>query len=243
MTDPNPIVDLIPIIASQDGPVLAVFGDDRRFGTSGTRRDTTPMLRFSSTSTVPDTLGTWGGKVWSFVSVGGGIAARSLLAFGPDLFISGNADRAVLAESHVPRIAVFGSDGHLQSVLRWTEQPSEVTEQEYREWQEAREAELPDELDAATREALMAVPSYGSHPVLNGVLIGQDGTIWLAPNVLLDGRDQTWLRFTPEGDPFPTVSLEQGARPLDATATRVAVMDRDEVGVELVSVFEVEGAP
>lgn len=230
MADPSSISDVRPITASQQGPVLAVFGDNRMFMRSGVRHDSTPLMRFPPESTLPDTIGRWASSAWSFESVGDGIT-RSSLPFGPALHTSGSASAAVLAESHRTRVTVLRPDGEVAMLLRWTEEPRTVSDADVRAWYAERERELPAGSSTPAHEA--------HHPVIDGVLAGRDGSVWVAPTRLATDSVQVWLRFDDRGEPLPAVRLDRGVRLLDAEGDRVAVLARDELSVETVVVMEI----
>lgn len=232
MADPNSISDLRPITASHQGPVLAVFGDNRMFQRSGVRHDSTPLMRFGPESAVPDTLGRWASGAWSFESFGEGLT-RSSLPFGPELHASGSPEVAALAESHVPRVAVLRPDGQLTMILRWFEEPRAVSNDDLRDWFASAGRDYPTGPTTPAHES--------HHPMIDGVLAGSDGSIWVAPTRLADASQRTWLRFDLQGEARPAVRLDPEVRLLDATADRIAVVARDEMDVEIVLVLEIQG--
>lgn len=236
MAEPSSISDLVPLVVSQDGAALAVFGDNRTFGQSGIRHDSTPLLRLSGESTVPDTLSMWATKVWSFTSEGDGVI-RAELAFGPDLKRAGRGERAALAESHGSEITVVDGDGNPVIKIRWDEAPRPVTDDDYETWQSDRRAELPETLPEGLREALIGPPRHETHPVWNEVVVDSEAGIWLAPTSLAEGADQTWIRIRGDGTPTRCVTLPSESVLLDATGVRMAVLGRDEFGVETVQVL------
>lgn len=241
MTAPNPVSDLIPLVASMDGVVLAVHGDNRMFGKGGTvRRDTTPLLRFDPSSLEPDTVSLWPTKLWSFgqVAMGG---TRAQVAFGPDLLSVGNTGRAALADSHGTEVSVLDDDGALLMLVRWNEATMPVTEADLSEWRGEREAELPDDLPKELRAQLLDVPNHDTRPRLRGIAVGQDGVIWIAPTSLEARGQQTWLLVDGDGRTIGGVSLPAAARILDATKRWIAVLERSDLDVEEITVYALEG--
>lgn len=241
LTDPSAIADLVPLLGSLEGPVLAVFGDNRSFGRDQViRQDSTPLLRFSPGSMAPDTLGRWATRAWHFAQVGQGVT-RASLAFGPELFTAGRAGRAVLAESHATHVTVLSEQGRPLSVLRWTGSPRPVTESEYEAWAQEREgdlAELPEDL----RQALASPPSFGTHPTVAGVGMGSEGDLWIAPTELRTSRTRTWLRIGPLGEARGSLELPGEASLLDASEGRLAILLKDSMGVETVEIHRFEPA-
>jgi hypothetical protein len=241
MTDPSPISDLIPLVASMDGVALAVYGDNRSFGKGGTlRRDTTPLLGFDTFSREPDTVSLWPTKLWSFgkVAMGG---TRVQVGFGPDLLSAGNAGRAALADSHGTEVFVLDDNGALLMVVRWTEAAIPVTEADLSKWKEEREALLPDHLPKELRAQFLDVPHHDTQPHLRGIAVGQNGVIWIAPTSLGARGKQTWILVDGEGKTIGGVSLPAASRILDATKRWIAVLDRSDLDVEEITVYALEG--
>jgi len=235
LTDPSPFADLIPVMASMDGPVLAVYGDNRMFGNNEIRQDTTPLLRFTPESTVPDTLGMWGGKVWSFQTVSMGMS-RVQPAFGPDLLHSGHGDRAALAETHTALVRVYSASGEPAMQIGWQEVGRPVTDEAYEDWQDGRRAEMRD-YPEEIQEQFAAAPRFSTLPLIDGVLVGSDGSVWVAPTALGGRR---WVRFSEGGDLLPSVRVPQDVRLLDYHAGRLAVLETDDLDVETVAIYEVK---
>lgn len=240
LTDPSSVADLIPLSVRFDGPVLAVYGDNRTFGAGGVRQDTTPLLQFTPESAVPDTIGLWATRAWHFIRLAQGVT-RSPLAFGPDLLHSGRDGRAALAETHTAEAVMYSGEGLLQVVVRWSERPRAVADAEYEAWRREREEgmrDLPDEI----REALAATPSFGRHAVIAGLFLGVGGEIWLAPTSLHHDGTQTWIRISERGEPLGSVELPSDATLLDAWNGRLAVLRKDSLDIEMIEVYEFSGA-
>ena len=231
MAEPNPIADLIPLSASQTGPVLAVYGDNRVFGRQGTRQDTTPLLRFTPESIRPDTLSLWPMKSWYFSQIGQGVS-RVQVPFSPSLLSAGGRNRAALAKTHETKVSVFGENGDLIVSVRWEEEPRSVSNAEYEEWQKERLSGMSEQIPEAVRQGFVEVPHHEAHPVINGLHVDGEGRVWLAPASMLDGEDQTWIRLNPAGLPSGAVVLPSSSKILDAFGERVAVLERDEMDVE-----------
>lgn len=237
LTDPSPIADLIPLVASMDGPVLAVYGDNRHFGSNEIRQDTTPLFRFMPESLDPDTLGMWAGRVWSFQGVSAGMS-RTTLAFGPDLLRSGRGERGALAETHTALVQVYSADGEPTMRIDWNEEHRPVTDAEYEDWQDKRRSELKD-YPEEVQEEFATAPRFDTHPLSKGILVGSDGSVWIAPTAL---GGQQWVRFGANGDQLPSVRVPREAQLLDYAAGRLAALEKDDLDVETVVIYEVQDA-
>jgi hypothetical protein len=240
MSEPNPIADLIPLSASQHGPVLAVYGDNRVFGREGTRQDTTPLLRFTPESTLPDTLSKWPMKTWYFNPTGQGVG-RVQVPFSPTLLSAGGGGRVALANTHEPMVSILGENGDLIMLVRWDEEPRNVSSSEYEEWQADRLSRMPDEIPEAMRKGLVEVPYHEIHPVVNGLHVDEEGHLWLAPASLLSGKEQTWIQLGTDGQPRGAVVIPSSAKIMDAFGGRMAVLERNELDVEFIVVHRIIG--
>jgi len=242
VTNPNPISDLIPLGATKQGDLVAVYGDNRVFGGDGERQDSTPLLRFSPESIDPDTLSIWPTKTWRFLAVGAGVS-RTQVPFSPDLLSTGRGQRVALATTHDPRISVLNLEGILELVLTWNPEVQEVTARDFEEWQAARLGVYPDAIPEETRQRLVNVDPYPTHPVLDGIFLDFEGGVWFAPSSLSSESDRTWIRIGPDGGASGAITLPSSSKILDEWNGKIAVLNRDDMDVETVSVFHLEGAP
>lgn len=243
MLYPSPVSDLLPLNASMSGPTLAVYKDNRHFGTKSTlRRDTTPLFRYSADSMDADTVSLWPTKVWSFGEVAMG-TTRTQPPFSPDLLSAGGSDRVALADTHAPLVSILDETGRLVMSVRWTDTPRPVTERDIEEWAQRRNEELPEDLPKGVREQLMSVSHAGTHAVLNRLALDAERNLWIAPETLRTPRKQTWLIIDNAGALVGGVSLPVSALILDARDGHIAVLDKDELDVERVTVFSFSTTP
>ena len=240
MTNPHPISDLIPLVVSPAGPVLAIYGDNRVFGKDGERQDSTPLLRFSPQSSEPDTLSVWPTKTWRFLSVGRG-TSRTQVPFSPDLLSAGRGRWAAMATTHEPVVTEFDGHGTIRRLVRWEEEGRGVSRKDFEQWQEERLSAYPDAIPEGTRQQMVDLEHHPTHPVIKGIFLDAEGAVWIAPTSLSSGSTQRWIRVTAEGQPGGAISLPQSAEILDAADGRMAVLDRDELDVEVITVFRIEG--
>jgi hypothetical protein len=242
VASPNPISDLVPLGATSQGALVAVYGDNRVFGRDGERQDSTPLLRFSPESTDPDTLSIWPTKTWRFLALGAGVS-RTQVPFSPDLLSTGRGQRLALATTHNPRISVFSLEGNPELILTWDAEVREVTTRDFEEWQTERLGVYPDAIPEETRQRIVDVDPYPTHPVLEAIFLDFEGGVWFAPSSLSSESERTWIRIGPDGGASGAVTLPASSRILDEWNGKIAVLNNDEMDVETVSVFNLEGAP
>jgi hypothetical protein len=240
MTNPHPISDLIPIVVSPAGSVLAIYGDNRVFGKDGERQDSTPLLRFSPQSPEPDTLSVWPTKTWRFLSVGRG-TARTQVPFSPELLSAGRGPWGALATTHDPVITGFDGQGTVRRSFRWEEEGRPVSGEDFGHWQEEQLSAYPDAIPEGTRQQLVDLEHFPTHPVIEGIFLDAEGAVWIAPSSLSSDSDRRWIRVTAEGQPGGAIALPLSAEILDAANGRMAILDRDELDVEVITVFRIGG--
>jgi len=238
MTEPSPAADLQPLTLSSEGTVLAIYTDNRFFRGGEVYRDTTPLFRFKEGDPVPDTLSRWGMQMWSFGSSGMG-ATRVQVPYSPTLLHSGSLHRIALADSHEPAVSVYNSDGGLTTFLRWETVFTGVSERDVAQWNEERWGDLPENMPDDVVRNLTAVKPYQTHPVNRGIHVSDRGDIWIAPAVLEGRNRQTWIIFDREGEPQGSVRLTNSAEVLASTGDRIAVLTKDDLDVEIVTVYRI----
>jgi len=238
----SPLASLIPLVASMTGPSLAVYIDNRSLRHLGSLgRDTTPLLRYAAGSSRPDTVSKWPTKVWSFRDVGIGVM-RTQVTFSPDLLASGQADRIALADTHAPLVTVLDEAGNMLMRVRWAETPRPVTNADLKAWKDSRAAQLPDDLPDNFRRARLDAPHHHVHPLLVAIALDREGGLWIAPTSLRFRNEQTWIVLDRRGAPQGAVRLPVSSRIMDARRGRLSVLDRDDLDVEVITVFAVDGS-
>ena len=124
--------------------------------------------------------------------------------------------------------------------VRWEEEGREVSAKDFEEWQEERLGGLPGAIPEGTRRQMVDLDHYPTHPVMEGIFLDAEGAVWFAPTSLSSGSSRTWIRLDAEGRPGGAITLPSSAEILDASNGRMAVLDRDDMDVELVTVFRFE---
>jgi hypothetical protein len=235
--EPHPLSDVVALIASRSGTLVGVYGDNRTFRPG---RDSTPLLRYPAGATRPDTLSMWPTKIWSVGEVGVG-GMRVEIAFGPDLLSFGQTDRFALADTHEAGVWVLDEYGDPKMKVRWGETAAPVTEADMERYRTARAARLSAGLPDDVRRGYLEVASHETRPVLEGIALGRDGGVWIAPASLGTGDLQTWLLIDRQGSVQGQVRLPAGSRILDVRDGWLAAWHQDRYDVEVVSVYRVHG--
>ena len=231
----SPAVDLVPLTLLDDGSVLAVQGEIRVYSAGGGAvRDSTPLLRIDSTGASVDTAGFWKGKEWYYASVGRGIG-RSRVGFGRDVVYGGRHGRVVVSSTDSLDVTVVGGD--LKTVMRVRAPAREVavSDEDGAAWQAQltqRMESAPPELKALTTK----IPAYDTYPDLEGVAISDAGDVWIGLRSEPGSEQDDWIIVPANGRDLRTTSLPKGARVLDVRGRKVAILHRDLMDQEFVTV-------
>lgn len=103
------------------------------------------------------------------------------------------------------------------------------------------EGRTPEVADRA-RPLLREMMEHETLPRGSAMLVSAEGRIWLLPfRYPNDDRPQRFTVLAPDGTPVRRVSVPARYEVLWAEEDRVVVLSRDQVDVEVVSVFEIEG--
>lgn len=94
----------------------------------------------------------------------------------------------------------------------------------------------PDSLPEHIRHAADSLPAY------RALTVDADGRIWVEPSVRGSDEVVRWRVFSRDGRTMDSIELPVSSTVLDASGDRVAVLERDELGVETVTVKPIESA-
>lgn len=225
------IVDLKPLARGIDGETLAIVGDSRYFDADGVRRDTTPFLMFPQPEGKPDTLVLLPAAELSYQTIPGGISTRFDVGFGRNVVAFGLEDRAVVGETGSLDLSVYRTDGIRTRRIHGVGGGDMVSADDVSQWRSEQLAEaggLPPEFV----EALESVPYNETSPAFETAVLGPDEMVWIALYARPGDETRAWLVVGPDGELIGRMDLPAGARVLAAGADRVALVQRDELGVE-----------
>ncbi len=234
MPPPNPVVDLRPLAVGGEGELLAVYGDMRYFGADGVQRDTTPLLRYATAGGPPDTLGHWPVVEYAYSATPGG-SARTYVGFGRDLAFFARRDLAVLGDTDSLDVVVLDAGGRERMRLRGGGPRTPVSEAEGERWREINAARLGETAPDALRERFRQAPYRESYPAFDALAVDGEGRLWVGAAAVLGAEERLWIVFGADGSPAGRVTLPADATVLDIAYGHVLLLDKDELGVESVS--------
>ena len=234
----SPAVDLVPLTLLDDGSVLAVEGEIRVFfAGGGAVRDSTPLLRIDSTGASVDTAGFWKGKEWFYASVGRGIGRRPV-GFGRDVVYGGRRGRAVVTSTDSLDVTVVGRDLKTVMRVRAPARKVAVSDEDRAAWRAQLTQRLenaPPELKALTTK----IPAYDTYPDLEGIAISDVGDVWIGLRSGEGAEQDDWIIVPADGRDLRTTKLPKAARVLDVRGSKAAVLHRDSMDQEFVTVYSI----
>lgn len=148
-------------------------------------------------------------------------------------------DLATVADTHEARVWVLDENGDLIMQVQWAETAAPVTESDLERFRVERAARLSEGLPDEIRRGYLEVPHHETLPVLEGIALGRDGGVWIAPAPLSTGGAQIWLVIDREGSFRGSARLPAGSRILDVRNGWLAALDQDAYDVETISVYRV----
>ena len=225
------IVDLKPLAGGVDGETLAIVGDSRVFGTSGIKRDTTPLLMFPRPEGKPDTLALLPATEWSYAEIPGFGSTRFEVGFGRGVVAFGLEDRAIVGETGSLNLSVYRTDGTQTRRIHGDGGGGEVSVDDVSEWrseQLGQSAGLPPEFVKIVEE----IPHNETFPAFETAVLGPGEMVWIGLHARPRDETRAWLVIGPDGQLRGRIDLPADTRVLAVGPNRFALVQRDELDVE-----------
>ncbi len=228
-------LDVWPLGMPTDGSVYATYGARRVYSpTGGAVRDAIPLLRVQLSGEHVDTLGSWGGTEWYYQPQDGRIT-RLAVGFGRGLVFAGRDRRAVIGSTDSLDLHVFDENGLVMRITapgRSLAVPADSIDAWRDDLKERLESAPP-----ALRNAYTVIPIYETYPDLTGVAMGPDGRV--AFGLTAPGAEDVWLFLSADGSLDGSTTMPSGWQVLDMSHDRLAVLHRDSLDQEFVSVLDI----
>ena len=84
-------------------------------------------------------------------------------------------------------------------------------------------------------------PFRESYPAFDKVAVDVVGRVWIGTTALFREDQRRWIIFGPDGTPVGTVVLPVDADVLDITENRLLTLERDDLDVEEITLYEIPG--
>lgn len=184
-------------------------------GGSGIVRPDNALYRLDAEGEPLDSLGVVPGDEAAIVQ---GVVAR--LDFLRRTHIAVGRERYHVGPSNDFSLTTYSSDGQPLRIIRLAHEPAPVGE-------------------AAARSGpgeMIEVPASRTLPAISGVLLDDDGRLWVEEYRSADAGGSTWWVFDEDGRLLTSVAMPEGLRPLHVGTDAVVGVWRDSLDVEHVRV-------
>lgn len=148
-------------------------------------------------------------------------------------------DGFLVSLSDQPRVDVYGSGGDLLRSMRLPESKLLVSITDVQSAREGLLVNVPEEMHAIFRELLAGVPIPPTWPAIGGLVVDDEGRVWVQQYRSEDEAEQTWHVFTLDGAYVDEVSTPGRFAPRAIRDDLVAGIWRDELDVESVRIYRI----
>ena len=240
----------VPLSRLGSGEVLAAL-ETRPTLPPGIQRGPVFLVLANDAGEIVDTLGQWAGKErhvgddWNPVG------------FGLTAHFAGRGEHALVGTNDSLNLTLYRGAAPVTRI-RGGYSPRMVTAAEKVEWTETFLGIFPEEVRASWRRRLEQSTVRDTYPAYGAISVDADGRIWIGDYPKLADEMRRWTILEADGTPIGTLRLPvlrpiwledtvavtgQPHEVLDVAHGRIAVLRRDELGVEFVEVYEVVSSP
>lgn len=240
----------VPLSRLGSGEVVAAL-ETRPTLPPGIQRGPVFLVLTNAAGEIVDTLGQWAGKErhvgddWNPVG------------FGLTAHFTGRGQHALVGTNDSLNLSLYRGAIPVTR-LRGGYSPRMVTAAEKEEWTEAFLAILPEQVHASWRRRLEQSAVRDTYPAYGAISVDANGRIWIGDYPKLADETRRWTILEADGTPVGTLSLPvlrpiwledtvavtgQPHEVLDVAHGRIAVLRRDDLGVEFVEVHQVAERP
>ena len=240
----------VPLSRLGSGEVLAAL-ETRPTLPPGIQRGPVFLVLANDAGEIVDTLGQWAGKErhvgddWNPVG------------FGLTALFSGRGEHALVGTNDSLNLTLYRGAAPVTRI-RGGYSPRMVTAAEKEEWTETFLGIFPEEVRASWRRRLEQSTVRDTYPAYGAISVDADGRIWIGDYPKLADEMRRWTILETDGTAVGTLRLPvlrpiwledpvavtgQPHELLDVAHGRMAVLRRDELGVEFVEVYEVVSSP
>lgn len=238
----------LPIGRLPDGRLLTQSQTfDTSSSHSGPYRSPSEVVLYGPDAGTADTLGAFPGAEMypSSFEVPGGrrFPAPRPLPFGRTTQVRSYGDNVYVATNNAFEVAVYGGDGTLRRLIRAPRTREQVTEADV----SAERARMLEQLDGSRgvpqalkeqeRKRIEEAPHAEEYPYLAGLLLDEQGNLWIGLPAAPDAEQNHFVVFSPVGQELGTVVLPGRLRPTDIGSDYVIGIWRDQDDIEHVRLY------
>lgn len=154
-----------------------------------------------------------------------------------------------VAEGMIPKVTVFDSVGGLDRIITWSEGTRADPAQSMKVVVDSAIARARPDRANAVRARLETASVPDSVPILAGLIVDEEGFVWIRPYEPLRhslalgwraGLSGSWSVLTPEGVEVAAVEMPPDLEPMYIGSSVVLGRVRDDLGVESIRVHDLE---
>lgn len=235
-----PVVHPLGVLPDRTAVFRELWGAQAVAGASraGLRRDPVAFVRFDSTGALLDTIGLFPGRE-IFLHDEDGRSVMSTPLFGRNSVGAVRNGRIVVGSQDAFELEELTPDGTRARRVRILGRDRTLSREEVGRAIDARLEAGEPERRADLRRTLEAMPTPETRPAYGGMFADASGNLWIeewAPNPSLPGA---WTIVLHDGRWLGSVDAPEDFYPLDIGEGWILGVERDELGVEYVSVLPI----
>ncbi|MEX0893761.1 MAG: hypothetical protein WEB88_16460 [Gemmatimonadota bacterium] len=158
--------------------------------------------------------------------------------YGAVLRITGGGGRLFVSTGTEPAIRVHGGGGRLERLVPLPWKPLSVGAAEAAAYREARVLRMAESARDIVRRQLDAAPFPDHMPYHRLLLAGRDGSLWVERYGGPERTEREWAVLHADGRWIARLTMPLAQEPLEAGADYVLVRERDDMGRELVRLYD-----
>lgn len=208
----------------------------------GMRRDPVPFVRFDATGELQDTIVQVPGREL-FLTRENGRGVMTTPLFGRNAVATVRAGRLVVGTQDRFVLHEYSLDGRLTRRVTAPDPDLRLPDDEVAEVIERRISAAPREERPSLRVALESLPMPSARPAFGRILSDRAGRLWVSEWLPADlGPPRRWRLFDASGRWTHDVRLPDGLDPLDMGSDWILGVQRDDLDVEYIVLYEREPA-
>ncbi len=207
---------------------------------TGLTRAPAAVARIPAAGGRPDTVGVFPGRQ---VHIGSeaGRAVMSAPLFAHHLSAVAGADEIFIGDQEGYEIRVYSADGGLRRLIRIPDLELRLTDEEIEAAVARRLAAEPADRRTTLRAHLESMEVPETRPAYRRMLVDRQGVLWVEDYVPNPGETVSWRVFDADGRLLDRVEAPARFRILDIGRDRVVGVWRDELDVERIRVYALDG--
>jgi hypothetical protein len=220
---------------------------------AGVHRREVQLVLFDEAGVLVDTLGAWRGKEFGAAA---GVDEWLVVGFARSAVFGGASNFAVIASTDSVDVSLYRGTDALLNISG--EHPIvNIGSRDQEAWTERYISSWPEPARPRLVRTSKLWPMRETYPALGGVVVDSQGQIWIGEYPRINSTHRAWYVFAPDGRPVGKMELPvYWPEPLEVENTvpgfalhellaaapdRIAVLMKDQLGVQSVHVFGIGG--